>query len=134
MRYKPLIMLLLFVMISTNAYALQLIVGHVQDAADGQSANGYTVRIWKPTNRSDYREGVIVDNVYAINCGSPGGLHDPCVHGDIMYAQVVHQSGYASRIGWTRINVSDGSPSTDTINLTLVKIMPIAIRAHYVRP
>ncbi|MFH1290066.1 MAG: hypothetical protein ABIH92_01520 [Nanoarchaeota archaeon] len=91
--------------------AAHYVVGYVNDAADGEPANGKTVVLWNPTNGiNDNLTDTVgpsgssgVDNIYLIDCEL---LNTPCGVGDEMRTQVFDGGdGYLS-ISFANITVT----------------------------
>jgi hypothetical protein len=103
----------------TQSEALQIVGGTVLTGDGGRPA-GRTVVIWRADNFSDNKT-VVANSVgqYAINCGSPGGFKNPCVHGDTVWGRVVFNGTYSSLSKSVVINNLDGSPTSDVLNHTL---------------
>ncbi len=112
------LIILIFPLVSAAHY----IVGYVNDALDGTSANGYEVVLWNPANGIDDNLTDIIgpagnsgtDNTYFIDCEL---LNTPCAVGDEIRVRVLNNgSNYIT--GFVNITVTGAGYDTMP-NLTL---------------
>jgi hypothetical protein len=112
---------LLLVCIIPLASAAHFIVGTVNDAAVGETANGKEVVLWNPAKGIDKNVTDIVgpggnsgvDNIYLIDCEM---LATPCRVNDEIRVQVINSIGYTSY--WVNLSVT-GAGYDVAPNITL---------------
>jgi len=99
------------------------IIGRLNDALDGTSANDHTVVLWNPLNGLGDNLTDIVgpngnsgqNNIYMIDCEL---LSTPCEIGDIMSIQVLEEAGKYFTVGEVNVTVT-GAGFDLANNLTL---------------
>jgi len=121
---KKIILLLVFVELVQLVSASHYIVGIVNDALDGENANGKEVVLWNPAKGIDDNLTDVIgpsgnsgtDNVYMIDCEL---LSSGCKVGDEMRAQVLKENNYLSY--WVNLSVT-GAGYDIAPNMTLNSI------------
>lgn len=115
------------------ASASHFVVGNVQDAKDGTSANGYIITLWNPYNGLEDNLTDVIgsagnsgqDNIYLFDCSL---LLKPCRIGDELRLKVFNNGdGYKTRFARVIVSANGFTEAKDLKLIRTKKLFAIEV-------